>query len=145
MIVALLLLATALVYANGLGNPFVDDDQLIISQNFQPWRSWTLPDMFTRSLFSTDPSESMYVATYFRPLTLLTFAVNYSLAGQTPHAYRVVNLGLHLLVIVLTILLGKYYLTKGNRQHAREEWELALRFDPDHPDALRLLSKYPKE
>lgn len=98
---AVILLATTLAYTNSLKNPFITDDRHIILKNFQPWQSWTLDDLFTRSLFSTSPSES----SYFRPLTLLTFALNYPLAGGNPAGYRAVNIGLHLLVVVLITLL----------------------------------------
>jgi tetratricopeptide (TPR) repeat protein len=94
----LILLATVLIYVNGLGNPFVIDDRAIVLKNFQSSESWTLPAVFQRGLFPTDPEESAY----FRPLTLLTFAFNYSWARENPLGYRVVNLAIHLLVIVLT-------------------------------------------
>src|SRR3990172_2685965 len=101
LILPAILLATVLVYANGLSNPFITDDKHIILKNFQPWQRWTVADLFNRSLFSTIPSES----SYFRPLTLLTFAFNYPLAGPNPAGYRAVNIGLHLLVVSLIYLL----------------------------------------
>ncbi|MBI2987899.1 MAG: tetratricopeptide repeat protein [Deltaproteobacteria bacterium] len=102
LMLAAVLLATALAYANSLRNPFTTDDRHIILKNFQPWQNWTLGDLFTRSLFSTSPSES----SYFRPLTLLTFALNYPLAGPNPSGYRAVNIGIHLLVVALIALLA---------------------------------------
>ena len=101
LILAALLSVTALAYANGMRNPFVPDDRHIIFRNFQPWQGWTAGDLFQRSLFSTSPSESAY----FRPLTLLTFALNHSLAGKKPEGYRAVNLALHLSVTALSFLL----------------------------------------
>lgn len=101
LMLAAIILATALVYGNSLNNPFISDDHHIILKNFSPWQSWTLRGLFNRSLFSTAPSTT----SYFRPLTLLTFALNYPLAGGNPAGYRAVNIGLHLLVIVLIALL----------------------------------------
>ncbi len=98
---SLLLLVTILVYINGLNNPFVTDDRILIFDNFQFRQSWTFEDLFQRSLFGATPSGS----TYFRPLTLFTFALNYRLAGENPLGYRAVNIALHLLVVVLTFLL----------------------------------------
>src|SRR3989338_6675216 len=92
---AAILLVSALVYFNGLNNPFITDDRKIILQNF--WQGWTLQDMFDRSLFATVPSR----APYFRPLTLYTFAVNYNFAENNPIGYRLVNVLIHLTVIVL--------------------------------------------
>jgi tetratricopeptide (TPR) repeat protein len=100
-ILALLLLATVLVYVNGLSNPFVIDDRSIIFKNFRPGQSWTIGDLFERSLFARKASGE----SYFRPLTLLTFALNYPLAGEKPEGYRAFNIAIHLLVIVLTFLL----------------------------------------
>ena len=101
IVTALLLLVTALAYVNGLNNPFVPDDRYIIFKNFQYSEGWELGTLFRRSLFATDPSESAY----FRPLTLLTFALNYPVAGQDPQGYRLVNLTLHILVVLLALLL----------------------------------------
>lgn len=98
---SLLLLVTVFVYSNGLHNPFVTDDRVIILDNFQFRQSWTFGDLFQRSLFGAAPSES----TYFRPLTLFTFALNYRLAGEKPLAYRAVNVGLHMMVVVLAFQL----------------------------------------
>ena len=93
---AAILLVTVLVYFNSLNNPFITDDRKIILQNF--WQGWTLQDMFDRSLFATAPSK----APYFRPLTLLTFAVNYNFAENKPVGYRLVNVLIHLTVVFLT-------------------------------------------
>lgn len=119
LFLAALLLTTTLIYANGFNNPFVVDDRAIIFRNFQPSKSWTLEDVFQRGLFPGAPSESAY----FRPLTLLTFALNYPLAGQSPRGYRVVNLGLHLLTIMLvnvlfSIVAGKWVGVFGSLLYA---------------------------
>ncbi len=93
---AAVLLVTALVYLNGLNNPFITDDRHIILKNF--WQGWTFEDMLDRSLFATTPSK----APYFRPLTLLTFGLNYTFAEDSPMGYRLVNVLIHLTVVALT-------------------------------------------
>ena len=100
-IFAVLLFATTIVYLNSLSNPFVPDDRGIIFKNFRAFADWRSTDLFGRSLFAREPSES----TYFRPLTLLTFGLNYSFAKGSPAGYRIVNISLHLLVVSLTFLL----------------------------------------
>lgn len=109
LVLLLLLLATVLVYINGLNNPFVPDDQGIVLRNSEPWQGRSLRDMLNRSLFSTAPSES----SYFRPLTLFTFVLNSAVGGKNPQGYRLFNLALHLFVIglmtlLLTRLAGKW-------------------------------------
>jgi len=101
LILPVLLLVTTLVYLNGLSNPFVIDDRIIIFDNLSRQESWTLKDFFRQSLFGARPPQDAY----FRPVTLLTFAANYYLAKEKPQGYRATNIGLHLLVIVLTYLL----------------------------------------
>lgn len=91
----LILVLTAFLYANSLSNPFAGDDHYVIFRNFETPESWTIRSLFQRSLFSTPPSETPY----FRPLTLLTFALNYSLAGDRPGGYRAVNIVFHLMVV----------------------------------------------
>ena len=95
-----LVLLTGLVYANGLRNPFVIDDHSIIVRNFL-LRQWTLAELMKSHLFSTIAVETQY----YRPLTLLSFALNYGLSGLDPAGYRLVNIALHLLVATLSFLL----------------------------------------
>lgn len=100
-ILPVLLIVTAIIYANSLSNSFVVDDQAIILKNFRSLDSWSAGNIFLRGLFPTEPSESAY----FRPLTLLTFALNYYFAREKPPGYRAVNVAIHLFVIVLIYLL----------------------------------------
>lgn len=99
-ILAILIALTTLAYANSLRNPFVIDDQHIIVRNFL-LRQWTLRDIFSSHLFAPLGVETQY----YRPLTLLTFALNYSASELNPFGYHIVNLGLHLLAVLLSYLL----------------------------------------
>lgn len=99
-VLALLALLAGLIYANSLHNPFVIDDQSIIVRNFL-LRQWTLADIMKSHLFSTVGVETQY----YRPLTLLTFAINYDYSELNPAGYRIVNIALHLIVVTLLYLL----------------------------------------
>lgn len=99
-VLALLVFLTGLAYANSLHNPFVIDDQSIIVRNFL-LRQWTLADLLKTHLFSAIAPETQY----YRPLTLLTFAINYGFSGLNPVGYHLFNLALHLLVVVMAYLL----------------------------------------
>ena len=131
-LLGLILLAATVAYANGLSNPFVADDRHIIFINFSSWRSWSVVELFQRSLFSTSPSES----SYFRPLTLLTFAVNHELAGERPEGYRAVNIALHLSVIVLVFLL----LSRFTAQWITALTALLFALHPAHVQAVTYIS-----
>lgn len=99
-VVAILLTGTALVYANSLQNPFVVDDQHIVVRNLL-LRQWTLTDIMQSHLFAPLGAETQY----YRPLTLLTFAINYTLFELNPAGYHIFNLMAHLVVVVLVYLL----------------------------------------
>jgi len=101
--IPLLVVATLVVYANGLNGPFLFDDHAHITQNRwvkieslawgELWQAWN-------SSFQAFPSN--------RPLAQLSFGVNHALSDGTPWAFKATNLAIHLLnglfVFVLTRL-----------------------------------------
>lgn len=89
---AAIVLCGALVFANGLGGPFVIDDSTSIETNEQIRR--LVP--FWEPL---SPPRDTPVAG--RPLVNLTFALNYAMSGLDARAYRVTNLAIHLLAALL--------------------------------------------
>lgn len=105
-VVAILLVATALVYANSLQNPFVVDDQHIVVRNLL-LRQWSLADIMQSHFFAPLGAETQY----YRPLTLLTFALNYTLFELNPAGYHVFNLTAHLVVVVLLYVLFSLFVT----------------------------------
>ncbi|MGH7831824.1 MAG: hypothetical protein ACREP8_16805, partial [Candidatus Binatia bacterium] len=99
MILVVLLVLTIVVYANSLRNPFVIDDQHIVVRNLL-LRDWTVSNLVTSHLFAPLGVETQY----YRPLTLLTFAINYGFSELNPLGYHLVNLALHLLVVIVSYL-----------------------------------------
>jgi protein O-mannosyl-transferase len=102
LLVGLLLAAVVLSYADTLGNQFVMDDELYIMKNAQV----TSPTL--SRLFSPNPVSSVY-----RPLAFASLALSWSLSGNEPLAYHLVNLLLHagvtwLLYILLQELLASW-------------------------------------
>jgi tetratricopeptide (TPR) repeat protein len=89
----ILVIAAALVYANGLSAPFIFDDQTAILENTQIRRLWPLS-------LPLAPQRETPVAG--RPIVNLTFAVNYAAGGLDIRGYRLTNLGIHL-VAALTL------------------------------------------
>ena len=88
--IALILVLGAMAYSNSLGNGLVFDDRGLISENpvvhsLDPGR------IFSSSYWPRQPATGL-----FRPLTTLTYAVNYRLHGLSPFGYHLVNLLIHL-------------------------------------------------
>ena len=84
--------ATVLTYANGLGGPFIFDDQLSVVENTSIRQWWKLGAVL---------SPERELPTAGRPLVNLSFALNYWWAGYGVVGYHVVNLAFHVAVGVL--------------------------------------------
>jgi tetratricopeptide (TPR) repeat protein len=79
-------------FANGLGAPFVFDDQWAIVDNASIRHVWPPSAMFAAPLQS---------AVAGRPVVNVSLAVNYALGGLDPWGYHAFNLGVHLLAALL--------------------------------------------
>jgi tetratricopeptide (TPR) repeat protein len=85
------LLIVAICYANSISNPFLQDDLLIVSGN--PEIRHVAPLHLLTRPYSQDPR---FGGTY-RPLTILSFSIDYWIWGNTAAGFRFTNLLLHAL------------------------------------------------
>jgi tetratricopeptide (TPR) repeat protein len=98
----LIALATGIVYANFLGNGFSIDDGDLIEKN--PW----IRDLGNvATFFASDYWEPALKAGLYRPITTLSYALNFAVSGGDPAGYRLLNLALHTLNAVLVWLLAR--------------------------------------
>ena len=88
---AVLVLAGALAYWPALGSPFLFDDRPAIADN--PTIRTLAP-----SIVLSPPNDTPVAG---RPLTNITFALNYAAGALDPHGYRLGNLAIHLLAGLL--------------------------------------------
>lgn len=94
--ITLLLLLSVFVsflYYDTLNGPFAFDDFRNISKN----DALHIPDLSFKSLYSAGFDSYAYR----RPIANISFALNYYVHTNNPLGYRVVNIGIHLLVGVL--------------------------------------------
>jgi protein O-mannosyl-transferase len=94
-------LVAVLVYANAVANGFVLDDRGIILQNplvQEPWTSWRA---FVSPYWPPEVGGGQY-----RPLGILSFALDRALAGDSAAWYHLVNVGWHAAATVLLTVLG---------------------------------------
>ncbi|TNE51912.1 MAG: tetratricopeptide repeat protein [Deltaproteobacteria bacterium] len=103
--IILLTVLAILVYYESFSNPFVYDDVNAIRDN-QYIRSFEHTSMF----FQGKCSSTGAFEGHFRPLTMLSFALNYQWSGLSPWSYRLVNLLLHLLCGALVYLVTLRFL-----------------------------------
>ena len=101
--IAILAACVLLVYANSFEGSFHYDDFHSIAWNPHIRSLGNIPDFFVDpQLFSADPDKGMY-----RPLLLVTYALNYALSGYEVWSYHWVNVGLHLLCALLVWGIGR--------------------------------------
>ncbi|MFA6110621.1 MAG: tetratricopeptide repeat protein [Candidatus Latescibacterota bacterium] len=94
---------TVLPYLAFLNHPFHYDDFHSIVENPHV-RTWAnLPGFFTDAgMFSSDPRSAMY-----RPLVLVSYALNHALSGYRAWSYHALNLLVHLAAVGLVFVLGR--------------------------------------
>ena len=87
-------------YWNSLGCDLVHDDVYAIKENadLRPETSWK--NLLTNDFWGKSMTDNTSHKSY-RPLTVLTFRVNYFLHGLDPFGYHFVNLVLHTFVSTL--------------------------------------------
>ena len=98
-----------LVYYNAIHNPFQYDDAHHITMN--P----SIRDLSGLSSLFSDPStfsnERLERGSPYRPLLMLTYALNYRLSGLNPAGYHIVNLVFHVGAAFLVFLIVQAILT----------------------------------
>ena len=103
--VALLILASLLAYANGFGGEWVYDDLHSILNNphiRSMWQIWY--SFFNQEMFSANPSFAMY-----RPVWLVTCAINYTICGYNFTGWQTLSILIHALNVVLLYWVVRKY------------------------------------
>ena len=130
---AFLLVALCLVvYANGMTGTFTYDDKAIIRDNPRIRMPSRVGEIFTTSYFG-GPRGS---GSAYRPVLLLSYAVQWWIHGRIPEAFHFVNVLLH---ICATLLLGDLLLRAGVRPAAAALASLFFAVAPIHVEAVTSL------
>lgn len=104
LFVIFLLALSFTVYLNTYRHQFAYDDQTILLSDHRLRSVSSLPSLFTHDYWMQSNTN------IYRPMTMLTLAVNYFLSGESPWSYHVVNQLLHCLnVVLLFLFLGNFY------------------------------------
>src|SRR6185436_17495008 len=99
LVLAGLTAVVLLAYGGTLRNGFTFDDHAIIVQNSLIKRMEYRPTLLTSDYWAgvRDPGAAPTIhAGLYRPLVLLSFAVNHAAAGLSPWSYHLINVLLHL-------------------------------------------------
>ncbi len=105
---ALIFVLAILVYAPTLGNGFPYDDRLAIVQNRLIRNLRDVPRMLTSDYWAgVDLPYVLGETRLYRPLVIVSFALNYAVGGLNPIGYHAVNLLLHGAVSLAVYALGR--------------------------------------
>jgi len=94
----------AAVYFNSLGGEFIWDDHLLIRENIY-LESWAnLPEIFSKGITS---GAGVIEGSFYRPLQIFSYLLNYSLWGLNPGGYHLTNVLLHVLAAISVYWLAR--------------------------------------
>ncbi|MCX5679304.1 MAG: tetratricopeptide repeat protein [Candidatus Omnitrophica bacterium] len=110
--ILLIFFLTLVVYSNSLGGKFVSDDEYFIVKNVNVKSLRNIPDFFSNRSAVAFADLSMDV---YRPVTTLSFAIDYLLCKLNAFGYHLVNVLFHsfnaiLLCIFLYALFGDIWI-----------------------------------
>lgn len=105
--ILILIIFTAVVYFNSLGNGFVLDDADIIVHNpiIKSWK--LLPLSFKTGLYEYSDSGRQEIAydKMYRPLQVMLYFLNYHLWGSSALGFRITNIFIHIINAFLIYIL----------------------------------------
>jgi len=118
---------------------FIHDDHRIVEQNELIRDPERIPSILTRGYWTVNDTG---VPNLYRPVTILSFAVNHAVGGLRPFGFRFANLALHALVAALVFALGRRVLGPPPQRTAIDPALLAgllFAVHPIHTEALGLV------
>ncbi len=93
------------VYVNAFGNGFVWDDVVLIENNpaIKHWR--TMPSLLAGDILPGPEDGDR--SNYYRPLQMLTYALDYQVWGLEPFGFHLTSTTIHAAAVVLLFYLGR--------------------------------------
>lgn len=104
LVISLFLIIGFSVYWNSLDNSFQFDDEIVITYNKNIRSLSNTFNFFIKpGMISADP----YSVKHYRPLVVLSYAINYAIGGYNPVVYHLTNIIIHIVTAFLVYLILK--------------------------------------
>jgi len=131
MVYLVLGIAGLILYANTLGNDYALDDAIAITSNqFTKQGVSGIPDLFKYDTFTGffGTTKELVAGGRYRPLSLVTFAIEYELFGESPSASHFFNILFYVLTaIVIWQLVQRMIASKWPQDSdSANKWYLSL-------------------
>jgi protein O-mannosyl-transferase len=94
-------------YANSVGGELIWDDQMVIVRHTTIRSLKNIPELFEQTCWGEKKYNAMGL---YRPLTMVTFAINYWISALDPYSYHVFNIAIHIINCLLIYWLVSCYL-----------------------------------
>jgi tetratricopeptide (TPR) repeat protein len=141
LVVAVVLLISALAFVNSLNGEFVYDDRFQVLNNPTINTLGNIPRMFTQSVWQFMNSTSQLpVGAYYRPIFNIALIINHQLFGSEVFGWHLVSLLLHLTVVFLVYMLGRQWDLPGEAPAAAA---LLFGLHPTHCESVAWVSGLP--
>ena len=128
--------SAVLCYVNAVGNDFVLDDTRLIRDNLRIRSLANVANLFATSYWDVAGPQALY-----RPLVLVSYAINYAINGLSPGGYTVVNIALHAGVSLLLFALVRAI---GGSLFVAGAAGIAFAVHPVHTEAVAGISGRPE-
>jgi len=130
LLIACVLVVVLASYIPVLGGPFIWDDHHLVEQSRLVKQLQPLPEYFGQGFWQHDDSPEAH--TYYRPLVILSFAIDHLIYGDNSGGFHLTNLWLHLLATVFLFrLLRRRQVGAGAASLATALWALFPRLTED--------------
>ena len=141
LVLAGLLLISALAFVNSLDGGFVYDDKFQVVNNPRLDDLGNIPKMFTESVWQfMDSTSQLAVGSYYRPIFNIALIIERHLFGLEVFGWHLASLLLHLGVVFLVYLLGKQWGMSGEVAAAAA---LLFGVHPAHSESVAWVSGLP--
>lgn len=129
----LILVFTFILYGNTISHDYALDDTLVITKNEYVKDGLSgIGKILTKDSFEGYFGEQVkyVVGGRYRPLSLVTYAVEYEFFGKNPHASHFINILLYALsgIMILIILKNLFYLKFPGEEQNKHPWFLSVPF-----------------
>ncbi|MBN8723587.1 MAG: tetratricopeptide repeat protein [Acidobacteria bacterium] len=105
ILIILVIVLTGLVcFSNSLLGEFISDDHSLIVEKYNIKSLSFIPDLFFEPYFNKNDKAGGY-----RPITNVSYALNYAVNGLDPYGYHLVNIILHIINCLLIYWLCNFY------------------------------------
>lgn len=132
-IYVLILVFTFILYGNTISHDYALDDTIVITKNEYVKNGLSgIGKLLSKDSFEGYFGEQVkyVVGGRYRPLSLVTYAIEYEFFGQNPHVSHLINVLLYALsgIMILIILKHLFYLKFPGKEQKEQPWFLSVPF-----------------